>query len=112
MQKLITLERPDYQPMYRTHQASDVVHMCSPYTSRFALLRDAPSETDSAWESFDENSLTTYFSHGLNALHRNVGRLQDLLQPYTEADQKNLLFMTESLIQARRLIGEVQVPSE
>ena len=112
MQKLITLERPTYQPMYRTQQTSDPSRISSPRSPRLMLLHDAPNETEVSWESFDANSVTAYFSRGINLLHKNIAQLQDRLQSYSEQDEKDLLFMAESLIQARRLIEEVRVPSK
>jgi hypothetical protein len=100
MNKVTVLERPSYQPTYRTY---------SSYKNSFSLLRDVPDSFDSGWESFTADSLPMYFSHGIDLLHKNIGQLEDIIQPYTEADEKSLLFMVESLIQARRLIEDVQL---
>lgn len=93
MKKLLVLERPSYQPMYRVQ-------------SEPRLLRDAPETLEASWEAFDASSLSMYFSRGVHLLHKNIAQLQDLLQTYSENDEKELLFMVESLIQARRLIDE------
>jgi len=110
MNKITVLERPHYQPTYRIQPATIASGISSPYTSRFGILRDASEITETSWESFGVDSLSAYFASGMQMLHNNLGHLEDLLQTYSEADGKNLLFMVESLIQARHLIDDVQFP--
>jgi hypothetical protein len=106
MKKLSLLERPFYQPTYRIQNELNNARVLS----RFSLLRDAPAHSeispDTAWESFDIHSMPAYFNRGVGLLRENIDKLQDLAGIYSEADAKDLLFMTESLLQARHLLEE------
>jgi hypothetical protein len=75
------------------------------YFPLYLVLRD---KDDMSWEEFNAQSLPTYFQEGLIALRAHVDRLEDLSNPHTVQDDKNLWFMVESLLQARHLIDDLR----
>ena len=72
------------------------------------LFRDSHhAPPDASWESFNEHSLEQYFADGTHALHLRFQRLEDMSKSFTEADERHLWFMLESLIHVRHLLEEI-----
>lgn len=109
MKKVTLLERPQYQAMYRIAPVSRYVTLCSPYQQVIGLVRDSSDSSD-AWESFGTDSLLSYFSNGLKLIRENTLRLENLSRPYSDADEKELLFMAEALVHARHLMQDSVIP--
>lgn len=101
---IVSIERPVYRPAgfeaSRLQGYRKSLYVRIPHVSFF---RDAFPHDD-AWESFTEDSLPSYLANGVSSARQNIDRLQNLSRPYSKRDERQLLFMTESLIQARRLL--------
>jgi hypothetical protein len=80
--------------------------ICSPHVQYFGLLND--SEREEAWEIFGTPDLPAYFRGGLQKFRLSLNAFSDLDKAVSEEAEKELLFMLESLLQARRLMMEVQ----
>lgn len=62
--------------------------------------------SNSSWETFKPVDLRKYLSEGVQMAVTYIERIAYLDQPYTKQDEKNLNFMVEALLQARRTTDE------
>lgn len=62
-------------------------------------------DTD-AWEHFSEEHVEEYFNNSYKIFTRKLNELQNLDAPFTQGDEKELLFMMESLTQARHMLAD------
>ncbi len=85
---------------YRIQQNTNV-STCSPYVQSYWFAFDAP-----AWEEFDTVDLAPYFWDGLSKLRAEIAVLENPFRKYSDEDQERLRFMTDSLIQVRRLMDD------
>ncbi|MDP2598791.1 MAG: hypothetical protein Q8P49_03100 [Candidatus Liptonbacteria bacterium] len=72
----------------------------------FALLLHDVVAADSAWESFDEQKLRGYFENGFRVFLSRLEEFQSFGQPLTVQKEKELKFMLEALIAAKKTLGE------
>jgi hypothetical protein len=94
----------------RAQSSKQYVQSCSPYVSYFGLLRDVSREQ--AWEMFGAPSVPAYFARGVQKFAMSFNEFANLDMLVKEESEKQLLFMLESLIQARQLIREIRSESE
>ncbi|MDB5237245.1 MAG: hypothetical protein JWL88_347 [Parcubacteria group bacterium] len=84
----------------RSSRSSAVV--CSSHPSVLLYVNDR-----SAWETFEPADLPEYLAEGTEKTVAHIERITQLDMPYTVADEQNLRFMVEALLQARRAVDEV-----
>ena len=69
--------------------------------SKTALVRDGAADDDS-WERFNEKSLVGYFEEGCDIFLVRFAEFKNLLRPFGAEEEKELTFMLESLITAKK----------
>ena len=77
---------------------------CGFATKSHLCLRDA-----GAWEFFNVTQLPSYIQRNLERFRRSLNEITDIDQIITSEQEKELYFMLDSLLQAKRLLQETQV---
>lgn len=72
-----------------------------------ALLLNDVLAADSPWEMFDEQKLQSYFENGQRIFLSRLGELGDPSHSLTSRKEKELRFMLEALIAAKKTLEEV-----
>lgn len=85
-----------------TTRAQRGIVQCSLVSCKEFRLRDAGS-----WEFFSIAQLPKYIEDNLEGFQAYLEKLSDLSEPVNEQQEKELYFMLESLLQAKRLLQEM-----
>jgi len=58
------------------------------------------------WEEFGEQSLSKYFEKGMKKFKFKLEEFENLQRPLTQAEEKELRFMLDALIEAKQIINK------
>lgn len=58
------------------------------------------------WDQFGKGQLTSYIKYAHSVLLGRISRMTDLEKHFSQDDEKQLMFMVESLIHAKKILQE------